>query len=303
MPASAVSSPTASMRTRMAESVATVPATTRSPGPLATGRDSPVIMDSSTSASPSTIAPSAGTREPERTRTRSPTVSSATGTGVARPSAPMRSASSGSMAARAASAPCACPMAFISCQWPSSMIETSAPSSHQKSRSNSPKAVASEARCDRLSRPRRTTAAPPRPRSSAVDAPGPSPVLGGPGGRDLRRFPCSLWFARWRRSPTVSLRPRCGCAVALSHSLPTSFDKPVKEFTTAWRWLRAASDPDLPGSSRCPIERRTTSVPHVLLSISLAGTAPSGSTGHVPALSGLLPPFPASPGSGCPQLH
>src|SRR5205823_12050084 len=46
-----------------------------------------------------------------------------------------------------------------------------------------------------------------------------------------------------------------------------------------------------------------TPVPRVLLSATLAGPAPSGSTGYVPALSGLLPPSPAPPGSGCPQLH
>jgi hypothetical protein len=45
-----------------------------------------------------------------------------------------------------------------------------------------------------------------------------------------------------------------------------------------------------------------TPVPRVLLSVSLAGPAPSGSPGHTPALSGLLPPSPAPPGSGCPQL-
>ncbi len=73
MPASAVSSPTASTRTRTDESVDTVPATTRSPGPLATGLDSPVIIDSSSSAAPSTIVPSAGTRPPARTSTTSPT--------------------------------------------------------------------------------------------------------------------------------------------------------------------------------------------------------------------------------------
>ncbi len=39
-----------------AESVTTVPATTRSPGALGTGRDSPVTIDSSSSASPSTIS-------------------------------------------------------------------------------------------------------------------------------------------------------------------------------------------------------------------------------------------------------
>ena len=73
MPARAVSSPTASTRTRIAESVDTVPATTRSPTSLATGFDSPVIIDSSSSAEPSTISPSAGTRAPERTSTTSPT--------------------------------------------------------------------------------------------------------------------------------------------------------------------------------------------------------------------------------------
>ena len=46
-----------------------------------------------------------------------------------------------------------------------------------------------------------------------------------------------------------------------------------------------------------------TPVPRVLLSVSLAGPAPSGSPGHTPASSGLLPPSPAPPGSGCPQLQ
>ena len=73
MPASAVSSPTAATRTRSEVSVATVPATTRSPGPRLTATDSPVIIDSSTAAVPSTTSPSAGTRPPGRTITRSPT--------------------------------------------------------------------------------------------------------------------------------------------------------------------------------------------------------------------------------------
>src|SRR6266851_4309061 len=47
----------------------------------------------------------------------------------------------------------------------------------------------------------------------------------------------------------------------------------------------------------------TTPVPRVLLSATLAGPAPSGSAAHVPALSGLLLPSPAPPGSGCPQLQ
>ena len=135
-----VSSPTASTRTRIGR-VGRRPCRRR-PGrrrSLATGRDSPVIIDSSSSAAPSTISPSAGTRAPERTSTTSP------GAQVVErrpsrssPSAPTRSASSGSSAARAARASWAWPRAFISCQWPSSMIVTSAASSHQKSRSNQP---------------------------------------------------------------------------------------------------------------------------------------------------------------------
>ena len=45
-----------------------------------------------------------------------------------------------------------------------------------------------------------------------------------------------------------------------------------------------------------------TLVPRVHLSAMLTGPTPSGSAG-VPALSGLLPPSTALPGSGCPQLH
>ena len=141
IPASAVSSPTASTRTRTAESVTTVPATTRSPGSLATGRDSPVSIDSSSSADPSAITPSAGTRPPGRTSTRSPTARSPTGT-VSTRSPTTRSAWSGRRAASASRAPEAWPRARISSQWPSSMITIRRDSSHQNSRSNRPRAEA-----------------------------------------------------------------------------------------------------------------------------------------------------------------
>ena len=85
-------------------SVETVPATTRPPTDLATGRDSPVTMDSSSSAAPSTISPSAGTRAPDRTNTTSPARSSSRRTVSTAPSPPIRSASSGSSAASAARA-------------------------------------------------------------------------------------------------------------------------------------------------------------------------------------------------------
>ena len=54
------------------------------------------------------------------------------------PSPSTSSASSGSSSASAASAPRAWPIAFISCQCPSSMIVTSSASSHQNSRSSQP---------------------------------------------------------------------------------------------------------------------------------------------------------------------
>ncbi|MFJ7277139.1 tyrosine-type recombinase/integrase [Kitasatospora sp. NPDC098663] len=67
--------------------------------------------------------------------------------------------------------------------------------------------------------------------------------------------------------------------------------------------IRTAPGPDLPDSSRCLIK-----------GVSHAGSSrtplhPARRTRTiwqyrpVPALSGLLPPSPASPGSGCPQLH
>ena len=135
MPASAVSSPTASTRTRTDESVATVPATTRSPGSRATAFDSPVIIDSSNAAEPVSIVPSAGTRPPGRTSTRSPGRRSAMATSLV-PAPSTRSAMSGRSAASASRALDAWPIAFISCQCPSSITSISSTSSHQKSRSS-----------------------------------------------------------------------------------------------------------------------------------------------------------------------
>ena len=141
IPESAVSSPTAATRTRRLPPAATVPATTFAPASFVTACDSPVIIDSSTSADPSATTPSAGTRVPGRTRTTSPTASDARGT-VSVPSAVTRSAVSGSSAASAASAPRAWAIERISSQWPRSMIVISDESSHQISTSNRPRVPA-----------------------------------------------------------------------------------------------------------------------------------------------------------------
>ena len=137
IPDRAVASPTAETLTRRLPPAVTVPATTGSPGSLATVVDSPVIIDSSTSALPSATTPSAGTRAPGRTRTVSPTARADNGT-VSVVAPVTRSAVSGRSSARAFSAPRAWAIERISSQWPSNMIVMSVASSHQISTLNSP---------------------------------------------------------------------------------------------------------------------------------------------------------------------
>src|SRR5580704_2549600 len=140
MPDRAVCSPTAVTRTRRLPPLATVPAMTAAPGSLDTVRDSPVITDSSTSAAPSTTVPSAATRVPGLTKTKSPTRNAESGTISI--SAPLiRSTMSGSSAARALSAPWAWEIALIWSQCPRSIIVIKVATSHQTSilrRSNVP---------------------------------------------------------------------------------------------------------------------------------------------------------------------
>src|SRR5699024_8065342 len=120
IPASAVSSPMAVTSTRNPESVATVPATTASPSPRRTVLDSPVTMDSSMEALPSTIWPSAGTAAPGRTMNTSPTTSSA-GATVTISSPSTFSATSGSKAARESNAEVVWARDRISIQWPNNI--------------------------------------------------------------------------------------------------------------------------------------------------------------------------------------
>jgi hypothetical protein len=60
--------------------------TTSSPGPLSTGRLSPVIIDSSMAEAPVSISPSTGIFSPGLTRTVSPGATSSTGTSTSEPS-------------------------------------------------------------------------------------------------------------------------------------------------------------------------------------------------------------------------
>lgn len=123
-------------------------------------------------------------------------------------------------------------------------------------------------------------------------------------GRGPARFPCSLWFARSRRSPTLPLRPRRAYAADLQRGLPvTGFTIPGSSPTTRKLLKTHRSRPrstrfepvdsvegryDI-GSSRTPPDpaRRTHTIWQYW---------------RTPALSGLLPASPAPPGSACPQL-
>jgi hypothetical protein len=136
----------------------------------------------------------------------------------------------------------------------------------------------------------------------------PAPTLAawqraGPG-----RFPCSLRSARPRRSPALSLRHRHGYPAALHRGLPVDIHMPAWEFpiaviALARHRVRAAPGPYPPALSRLAFKGRTRAG-------SLRTPLGHARRAHaiwqywrVPALSGLLPPSPAPPGSGCPQLR
>ena len=103
----------------------------------------------------------------------------------------------------------------------------------------------------------------------------------------------------------MPLRHRCEYAAAFPRSLPGSSCPPPREFPAPphAQQVRAASSPDPPGSSW----RRIKGVSHAGSSRTPLHSASRTRTiwqcWPVPALSGLLPPSPAPPGSGCPQLH
>ncbi len=75
----AVSAPTRVARTRIRPCWFTVAPNTSSPGPLSTGMDSPVSMDSSREERPSVMTPSVGIFSPGRTTITSPGMSRSTG--------------------------------------------------------------------------------------------------------------------------------------------------------------------------------------------------------------------------------
>jgi hypothetical protein len=117
------------------------------------------------------------------------------------------------------------------------------------------------------------------PRSLRTDRRGRRPAVIPAASPQLRRRP-----SPWPPRPALS----AGHRVSSPHSRPPC---------TAPR----------PRSARFRAGSSLTGRQHWFLSVhllvSLAGPAPSGSTGTSRRCQGCFPPSPASPGSGCPQLH
>jgi hypothetical protein len=102
----------------------------------------------------------------------------------------------------------------------------------------------------------------------------------------------------------VSLRYRHKYATVLPRGLPSSFHIPPQELpNSVQERVRIASGPDPPGSSRCPFERRNNAGSSRTPLRPARRTRTIWQYWHVPDLSGLLPPSPTPPGSGCPQLR
>jgi hypothetical protein len=107
------------------------------------------------------------------------------------------------------------------------------------------------------------------------------------------------------RRPTLPQRHRHDYAVGIHRGLPPRGISPSKEFPTGTTPFGTRRNPAHirqigAGGS---IEGLYTLVSHVRLSVLLAEPAPSGSSSTSRRCQDCLPPFPAFPGSGCPQLH
>ena len=166
--------------------------------------------------------------------------------------------------------------------------------------------------CGRLSRPpwrvvtpATTTGPPPRPAPTAGQRACPLPHWlherrATPDGSHVHHA-----TDRRGRRPALPQRHRHDYAVGFHRGLPPRGIRPGKEFPTGPRPFGTHRNPAHirqigAGGS---IEGLYALVSHVRLSVLLAEPAPSGSTSTSRRCQDCLPPFPAFPGSGCPQLH
>lgn len=143
------------------------------------------------------------------------------------------------------------------------------------------------------SRPVRLTTHPARP----------SPTGWPDCGAGSRRFPCSPVTDRRGRCPTRPRRPLALCRSPSGQPAHRPKLGPQAD---------GCLETEQPRTASRPASARLESVPDNEASNAGSSRAPSRHARrartiwqywHDPTSSGLLPPFPASPGSGCPQLH
>jgi hypothetical protein len=107
-------------------------------------------------------------------------------------------------------------------------------------------------------------------------------------------FPRSPRTVRQVRWPALPLRHRHGYAAVLHRGLPTGETNPIQEFPARHEGpVRAANQPISTGFELAKVLRGFTPlVPRVHLPVSLAGPAPSGSTGASRRCQGCSPSAP-----------
>ncbi len=107
------------------------------------------------------------------------------------------------------------------------------------------------------------------------------------------------------RRPAMPLQPRHGYAAGLHHGLPNGdIDRSRSSPHNNIVRVRAATQPRSARFELVALLRGVQPlVPHVRLSVLLAGPGPSGSTGPSRRCQGCFPPTPSSHGAGCPQLQ
>ena len=146
----------------------------------------------------------------------------------------------------------------------------------------------------------------PTPAASADDGPSPTETAGcSPGQGQPGWFPRSLSIRSTGPAPSYApaASPRLRRRPSPRPSGPATSPSPEVPRRHQRRAVRAATQPRSARFELVALLRGFQPlVPHVRLSVSLAEPGPSGSTDPPRRCRGVLPPSPASPGSGCPQL-
>src|SRR5262245_50048821 len=121
---------------------------------------------------------------------------------------------------------------------------------------------------------------------------------------DPGRFPCSLLTVRRSRRPTLPRRHRRGYAADIHHGLPDLQVQTCPGVPHLLRGVGCAPHPAQIRQVRAGDSFRGVNAGSSRTPLRLARrTRPIWQSWTVPALSRLLPPSPAPPGSGCRQLR